>query len=458
MKVIVLAAGRSKRMKPIEDKNFLNFIGQPLISWQLNFLWKAGFKEIILVGGEHNLERLKALDNDMPIQIDVVEQENLDEGMRGAVLACEKLIGGEPILVFSSNDVVDGEAFEVMKNAITENEKTGGNLTRGGKRDDKLDVVDGFMLAKKVDSYFPGGYLELDTDGNVTRIVEKPKPGEEPSDLVNLVVHYFKDSKKLIKALKEAESKKDDLYEVAVDMMIQSGAKIKAIEYNGFWQALKYPWHTHDIFKFLLKTALNGKDMKVADNARIAKNAIVDGAVVIDDGATLMDGAIVKGPAYIGRGTIVAMNSLVRDSNVGEKCVIGFSSEVARSHLGDNVWTHSNYIGDSVIGSDISFGAGTVVGNLRLDEGIISVRDGENKISTETNKFGIITGDHIRVGVNTSFMPGTKIGSGTYIGAGIVVAEDIPENSFVKGDWKLKITENKGTFSEEMRELMRKKL
>ena len=451
MKVLVLAAGRSKRMKPVEDKNFLNFLGQSLISWQLNFLWEAGFKEIILVGGKHNLERLKALDSSLPIQIDVVEQGNLEEGMKGAVLACEKLIDGEPVLIFSSNDVVSKEAFEIMKNAILNNEEE-------KNHSDEHDVADGFMLAKKVDSYFPGGYLELDENGNVSNIIEKPTPGEEPSDLVNLVVHYFKNSKKLIETLKTVESKKDDLYEVAVDTMIKGGDKIKAIEYDGFWQALKYPWHAQNIFRYLLGISLNGKDMQISDTAKIAKNAIIDGNVVIDENAVIMDGAIVKGPAYIGRGTIVAMNSLVRDSNVGEKCVIGFSSEVARSYLGDNVWTHSNYIGDSLIGNDVSFGAGTVIGNLRLDEGIISVRDGENKISTDTNKFGIITGDHIRVGVNTSFMPGTKIGGGSYVGAGIVVAEDIPENSFVKGDWKLKISKNESGFSEEMRELMRKKL
>jgi bifunctional UDP-N-acetylglucosamine pyrophosphorylase/glucosamine-1-phosphate N-acetyltransferase len=175
-----------------------------------------------------------------------------------------------------------------------------------------------------------------------------------------------------------------------------------------------------------------------------------------------MTGAIVKGPCYLGRGTIVAMNALVRDANVGESCVIGFSTEVARSYLGSNVWTHSNYIGDSVIGNDVSFGAGAVVGNLRLDEGIISVAvdgaGGDGKVSTGTNKWGIVTGDHIRVGVNTSFMPGVRVGGESFIGAGIVVGKDVPKKSFVTGDWKLKVDENKGSFSEEMREMMRKKL
>ena len=455
MKVLVLAAGRSKRMKPIEDKNFLNFLGQPLIKWQLSMLWECGFKDVILVGGAHNLSRLKALDDEMPIKIDVVEQKNLNEGMKGAVLASEKLIGNEPLLVFSSNDVVDIGAFESILDAVKENEKC----------KDKVRA-DGFVLAKKVEEYFTGGYLQLDGGGFIKKIVEKPEPGKEPSDLINIVVHYFKNPKVLVKHLKKVKSGsgngKDDLYESAISDMIASGAKLKAVDYDGYWQAIKYPWHVQEVFKYLFNLNVPADKGRISETAQIAKNAIIDGDVVIDDNARIMDGAIIKGPCYIGKGTIVAMNSLVRESNVGEKCVIGFSSEVARSYLGDNVWTHSNYIGDSVIGNDVSFGAGTVVGNLRLDEGIISVNvengDRPKKVSTGTNKWGIVTGDRIRVGVNASFMPGVKIGSGSYIGAGIVVGQDIPENSFVKGEVKLNITENKGSFSEEMREMMRKKL
>jgi len=433
MIALVLAAGRSKRMKPVQDKGFLNFLGRPLVKWQVDMLWNCGFKKVVLVGGAHNLEALHNLDNDTPMEIDVVEQKNLDEGMKGAVLAAEEIIKDEPVLVFSGNDVVDKEAFEIVLKAVKSNK-----------------TADGFMLAKKVSDYFPGGYLELDENGFVTNIVEKPEPGTEPSDLINLVVHYFKNPKILIKNLKKAESENDDLYEKAVCAMIDEGAKIKALAYEGYWQAIKYPWHIQEVFKHLISMT----EPKISDSAQISDKAVIEEPVVIDDDVRVMDGATVKGPCYLGKGTIVATNALVREANVGAGCVIGFSTEVARSYLGDNVWTHSNYIGDSVIGNDVSFGGGTVVGNLRLDEGIVVV-DG---ISTGTNKFGIITGDHIRVGINASFMPGVRIGSESFIGAGIVIAQDIPEKSYVRGDFKLKISENKGSFSEEMREMMRKKL
>jgi len=433
MKVLVLAAGRSKRMKPVEDKNFLNFLGQPLIKWQLDMLWENGFKDVVLVGGAHNLDALKKLDDQMPMKIDVVEQEDLDEGMKGAVLAAEDLIRDDEVMVFSSNDVVSSEAFKIMKDAAAADQD-----------------ADGFLLAKKVDDYFPGGYLSLDGKGFINGVVEKPEPGNEPSDLINLVVHYFRDTKILIKNLKKAESKKDDLYEKALDTMILEGAKLRAVEYDGYWQAIKYPWHVGPVFEYLLNLRLGGRERDVSSDSEVSDKAIVDGKVVIDEGARIMDGATVKGPCYIGRNTIVATNALVRGSNVGESCVIGFSTEVARSYLGDNVWTHSNYIGDSVIGNDVSFGAGTVTGNLRLDEGMIG--------ETGTNKWGLVTGDHVRVGVNTSFMPGVRVGGESFIGAGIVVGEDIEAKSFVRGKWDLKISENKGKFSEEMREMMRKKL
>ena len=94
---------------------------------------------------------------------------------------------------------------------------------------------------------------------------------------------------------------------------------------------------------------------------------------------------------------------------------------MARSFWGDKVWTHSNYVGDSVIGNNVSFGAGSITGNLRLDEGEITVNLNGEKQRTGVNKLGLICGNNVRVGINTSLMPGLKVGAGSFIGAGIVV-------------------------------------
>ena len=100
MKTLLLAAGRSRRVKPIEDKNFLKFFGFPLIAFQISRLSAAGFNDILLVAGAHNKDRLSeiaahqmAMDPDLKIQ--VLEQKNLDEGMAGAVLTVEEAVGKE---------------------------------------------------------------------------------------------------------------------------------------------------------------------------------------------------------------------------------------------------------------------------------------------------------------------------------------------------------------------------
>lgn len=449
MKAVLLAAGRSFRTKPIEDKNFLSFCGKFLIEHQVLSLFKAGFRDIAIIGGAHNLDRLTAAAKNImrtnqarKAHLEVLEQKNLDQGMAGAVMSAEKFIGEDPFLVVSSNDVLDESAFMLIKKQLRGLAGgTGGKIARFARNEGAgTKKACGLLLAKKVNEYFPGGYLQLAKNGVISTIVEKPGEGKEPSDLVNIVVHFHHDAPALFKALKSHSSVNDDHYEQALQSLFDAGIEYRAVSFNGFWQPIKYPWHVLEVMDHFMPHAtriIRGKKVS------IAKSAVVKGPVFLDDGARIFEGAVISGPAYIGKNSIVANGALVRNSNVGSDSVIGFGSEIARSYIGNGVWTHTNYIGDSIIGDNVSFGSGTVVGNFRLDEGLISVNIKGEKISSKRDKLGIITGDNIRCGINSSFMPGIRIGSNSMIGAGIVIAEDVSENSFVRGDHVLKVTPNK---------------
>jgi bifunctional UDP-N-acetylglucosamine pyrophosphorylase/glucosamine-1-phosphate N-acetyltransferase len=424
MKAVLLAAGRSKRMQPVTDKNFLLFLGKPLIVHQIERILHAGFNDLIIVGGGHNLDLLKNIPEKYNLRGDFefVEQKNLDEGMAGAVLSAETSIKSEPFCVISGNDVVDQKAYSLVKDNIDED-------------------FENLIIGKKVESYFPGGYLKTDENNSIQAIIEKPGEGNEPGDLVNIVIHLHKNPKKLIEKLKKVSSDRDDRYEVALDELINEGAKMKAVEFEGYWQPVKYPWHVFKLMKYFFNNNKGG----ISKKAEIAKTATINNKdkVIIEDGVKIYDNAVINGPCYIGKGSVIANNSLVRDSMINEGCVIGYSTEIARSYLGKDVWTHTNYIGDSIVSDNCSFGSGTVTGNLRLDEGEIKMNVKDEKINTKTNKFGIVTGKNIRCGINTSFMPGIKIGSDSMIGAGIVVPKDIPEDSFVKAKTEVEIRKNK---------------
>lgn len=422
MRVLVLAAGLSKRLKPLEDKNFLEFLGKPLIQHQIEQLQKLGLKDMVVVGGPHNLGKLKVLCAQLSPKIKVVKQEKII-GMAEALMSAQKYILDEPLLMLSANDVVEIDAYKRILEAA---------------KDPKIDAL---LIGKKVESYFPGGYLKIDKKGFMTGIVEKPGAGNEPSDMVNLVIHFHRDPKRLLKAIEKSVSSRDDHYEVALEKLIQEKAAVKIVPYDGFWQAAKYPWHVLHLMNYFLEQLASKSLPK--KNVFIAKNATVRGKVVLEEGVKILENAVVIGPVYIGKNTVVATGALVRGSHIGANSVIGFGSEVARSYVGNEVWTHSNYVGDSIIGNDVSFGAGCVTGNLRLDENNIQALVQGGKIDTGLNKFGLVTGNHVRCGINTSFMPGVKVGSNCFVGAGIVISEDIEDNKYVYGKTELTVKENK---------------
>lgn len=417
MKVLLLAGGRSVRMNPVSDKTFVKIIGKPLIEHQLYALQKAGFLDIVLVGNAQNVEDLRQFN------FPVIQQLDDADGMHGALISAKKeMIDENAILVVSSNDVVEDGFWKTIK---------------------KTKSKDGFLVGYRVTRYFPGGYLKLDQEMRVQKIVEKPEEGNEPSDLVNLVIHCHRDVKALYAALESLKPAflraPADAYEKALQLLFDQGKHYRVIPYDGFWQACKYPWHLLRLTEFFLEK----QKRKISKKAQIAKTAIIEGPVIIEECVRVMDHAIIKGPAYIGKNSIIGTHTLLRESSIGERCMIGSHTEIARSLLQDDVWTHRNYIGDSVLGNNVAFGSGAVTGNLRLDEEEINVavssgdhsspqaQNGE-KVNSRRTKLGIITGDNIRVGINTSFMPGVKIGSNTIIGPGLVIGQDIGDGKFVK--------------------------
>lgn len=60
---------------------------------------------------------------------------------------------------------------------------------------------------------------------------------------------------------------------------------------------------------------------------------------------------------------------------IGDKCHVGQAVEIKNSILlpGTNVG-HLSYLGDSILGEKVNFGAGTITSNLRHDGERIAVR------------------------------------------------------------------------------------
>jgi bifunctional UDP-N-acetylglucosamine pyrophosphorylase/glucosamine-1-phosphate N-acetyltransferase len=404
VKVFLLLAGRSQRFWPLTEKMFFPICGKTILAYQVDSLCRGGFHDITCISGHHNIDRVRALFPHLPC----IEQEDLSLGMRGALLSALPLAGNEPVMIVGGNDVIDSSAFSLLAKELSGNN------------------IDGAILAARVPSYFPGGYLVTENQ-RVQSIVEKPKPGQEPSDLVTIVAHAFKSPPLLLAALKQTAASRDDGYECALDVLFRSHI-FHAVPYEGPWHPIKYPWHLLPLLSHLLQE--DSKPM-VHPTVSIHPSAVLEGNVHIEEGVHILPHATVKGPCFIGKRSVIANGALVRGASIGEDCVIGFSTEVKSSILSDHVWTHMTYIGDSVIGRNVSFGGGSLTGNLRLDEEIIHSTVQGVPLSTGLKKFGTAIGDDCRLGIRTCINPGVKIGTGAFIASGVVLSKDSPEGSYV---------------------------
>ncbi|MGW1072312.1 hypothetical protein [Streptomyces sp. NPDC002537] len=157
----------------------------------------------------------------------------------------------------------------------------------------------------------------------------------------------------------------------------------------------------------------------------IEDGALCRGEVIVQAGARIEAGAQVTGPVVICSGTVIGAGALVRDyAVVGPGCRIGFGADITRSLLAGHIFAkHPCFIGDSVIGRRVNFGAFCSTTGLRCDRGPvaepaieeITVNLDGHRIGSGQTKFGAVIGDEVALPAGTMLSPGTLIGPGTVL-------------------------------------------
>jgi bifunctional UDP-N-acetylglucosamine pyrophosphorylase/glucosamine-1-phosphate N-acetyltransferase len=437
VKAVFLCGGRGKRMFPItEDKFLLDFLGKPLLEHQIEVASEAGLNHFVIIGNPENIAKIKQITKKIPgIKVDFALQKK-SLGIADALKSAEPFLHGQ-ILIINPNDVFSSSAYTKIIAAA------------------KKTSVPSYILGYQVQKYFPGGYLQVNSRNELLHIVEKPAPGKEPSNLVNILIHCHNNSKELLRYIETVQTTRDDVYECALDNMVKAGHKVKVIPYNDFWAPIKYPWHIFKVMEYFLDNA----QPYIAPSARISEKATIQGKVILSDNVKILENAVIRGPAYIGANSIIGNNALVRGySHIGSNSVIGYSTEVKHSYIGDNCWFHSNYIGDSIVDDDCSLGAGTVLANFRLDEENIQIEVGDSLVDTGYDKLGAIVGRGCRIGVNASLMPGVRVGPDSFVGPQVCLSQDLGANKLVLLESQYQIEDNKTRLDEGKRQKLLRSL
>ena len=106
--------------------------------------------------------------------------------------------------------------------------------------------------------------------------------------------------------------------------------------------------------------------------------------------------------------------------------------------LFDNVQVpHFNYAGDSILGYKSHMGAGAVTSNVKSDQTLIAVKNGEERFETGLKKMGAMLGDYVEVGCNSVLNPGTVVGRNSNIYPTSCVRGAVPEGCIWKNDGRI---------------------
>lgn len=161
------------------------------------------------------------------------------------------------------------------------------------------------------------------------------------------------------------------------------------------------PWEIIDNLEFLLS-----QHIKKLDDSYIIENNIA-----IHKSATIEQGVILKGTIIISENCFIGANAYLRGPIfLGQSVIIGPSSEIKQSMIfNQSVIAHFNYIGNSILGKNTNFEAGSICANHYNErpEKTIFIKHNNQIIDIKTEKFGSLVGDHAKIGANAVLSPGT---------------------------------------------------
>ena len=384
-----MAAGEGKRMHPLtytRPKGMVPVAGKPILEHLVMEIKQAGITDFIFIVGYRDDAIRQHFGHGEHWQV------NID------YLTQRKQLGTADALRPAS-DLIDGNLLLANGDAIVVSEDIRRIINRDGNAMGLVELEDTTDM----------GVVEV-KNGEVTRIYEKVK--SPPTKLVNAGIYLL--TPEIFSAISSTHKSSRGEYELtdSLQLLMEGGIPLY-YEMIDSWINISYPWDLLRANEELLAK------IEPQNNGQIEENVVLRGSVSVGKGTVIRSGSYIVGPVVIGEDCVIGPNCYIRPGTaIGDGCHIGAAVEVKNSIVMSHTnIPHHNYIGDSIIGENCNFGAGTKVANLRLDKETIKV----GNIDTGRRKLGAIVGDGVQTGINSCLNVGCSIGNDSIIGPGAVV-------------------------------------
>ncbi len=321
MQAIVLAGGFGTRLAPLtytRAKPMLPILGKPMIHRLMDELPDG--TEVILATN-YRTDEIQAYFDGIGRDI-TINEEPEPLGTGGATKYAEEYID-DTFLVLNS-DIISSLDFQRFIDFHRDREATA------------------TISLWPVDDVSAFGVADVQPDGRITDFVEKPHPGEAPSNLINAGAYCLEPEVLDYIPTGEMVSMENDIF----PRLIADGQPFYGCRFDGFWIDVGRPSSYIEVNVTLLERndmpyyqgpgstvdgTLNesclGSNVSVASGAELERCVVFDDAV-IERGASLYN-------SVVGEGCHIGEDATIRDAVVGDDEAVEAGVDV----IGEAVWS-----------------------------------------------------------------------------------------------------------------------
>ncbi len=432
LSVVILAAGRGKRMNSLVPKVLHEVLGKPMLQYTIDAVKVLKpQKTVVVIGNGADAVRNRMATED---HLSFVIQKRL-LGTGDALSVAKKELKKDTVLVLNGDCPL-----------ITT--KTLKTLVENHKRDKNVVSFLSF-----IDSTMSGyGRVLRDENKKVTGIVEdKHATHEEKKKFKELNSGVYILETEALNYLDNIKKNRDSGEYYLTDLVgivSKKGERLNAyICPSEDIRGVNNRRELHEISDIIRKRTIArlmdhgvtfidpdtsfvhpsvsvGKDTIIYPNTYLEGKTKIGNACIIYPGSRIFD-------STLGNNVIIKDNTVIEASRIGNessigpfahlrphsiigrKVKIGNFVEIKKTSIGNETKaSHLTYLGDAIVGKNVNIGAGTITCNY----------DGRNKFNT-------VIEQGVFVGSDSQLVAPVKIGKGAYVAAGTTVNKDVPAGS-----------------------------
>ncbi len=333
MKALVLSGGKGTRLRPItytSAKQLVPVANRPVLFRVLDAIVDAGITDIGIVVGDTGPEIRHAVGDGRKwnARVSYIQQE-APLGLAHAVKVSRDFLGDNRFVMFLGDNCIQGGIVPLVQ-----------QFAQG---EQQAQVV-----LKQVLDPRQFGVAELNDDGNITRLVEKPR--EPQSDLALVGIYMFDPHIwHAVEAIRPSFRGELEITD-ALQWLIDNGYTVRPYIHNGWWIDTGKKGDMLEANRLILE------EMQPAVHGYVDRDSQLSGKVIIEAGAEVINSTI-RGPAIIGEHTriinayIGPFTSIYHHCHI-EQCEIEHSIVLEHSRVVDL----PHRLEDSLIGRNVEIG------------------------------------------------------------------------------------------------------